>query len=198
VWKSKSLSFDTLVEGGLVSTFGMTAKGVEKLQSDPDGEGPMLVHNHTFFKEALAPGNLEDLTLGFVHYLDLELDKQVTKKINASSDGYIDVKLQDWARRVLTIASTNALVGEQTLKQEPGMIERLWEWERDFQLLSFGLPKWMMKRAHKNREDMIKGFARHIFDKDAKPFVGHKEMLMRRRGMSDFDVGAGNFSLWYA
>lgn len=177
----------------------MTAKGVKELQSDPDGEGPMLVHNHTYFKDALAPGqNLDDLTRGFISYLNLELQKQVTDKINASSDGYIEVKLQHWARTVLTVASTNALVGEKTLKQEPETVGRLWEWERDFQLLSFGLPAWIMRRAHKNREAMIQGFARHVFDKEAMDFVGHKEMLMRRRGMSDRDVGAGNFSLWYA
>ena len=172
--------------------FGVTAKGVQELQTDPDGEGPLLAHNHTYFKEVLAPsGSLELMTHGFIKYLDMELQKEVSNKA-------IEVGLQEWMRTVLTVASTNAFLGPDLLKKEPDSIARLWEWERDYQTLSLGLPAWLMKRAHKNRELMIQGFGRCVFDKNALDFVGHLEVLMRRRGMSDRDIGAGNFSFWSA
>lgn len=192
VWKSKSLSLDALIEDGLVTMFGVTPKGVQQLQSDPDGKGPLLLHNHTYLKESLASGgSLEVLTRGFVDYLDIELQK-------VSNQGTIEVGLQEWVRLVLTVASTNASLGPEILKQEPELITRLWEWERDFQTLTLGLPAWMMKRAHKNRELMIQGFSRHVSDKNALEFLRHLVVLMRRRGMSDRDIGAGNFSFWSA
>jgi hypothetical protein len=193
------LSFDALVEVGLVSMFGVTSDGVKQLQSDPDGVGPLLQHNHTYFKEALAQGgSLEVLTHNFIKHFDIELQTEVVDKINASPNGYIEVPLQYWTRVILTVASTNAFLGEEILKKEPDVIQRLWEWERDYQMLSLGLPAWMMKRAHRNRELMIQSFGRHIFDKNAIGFLGYQEGLMRMRGMSDRDIGAGNFSFWSA
>ncbi|KIM20443.1 hypothetical protein M408DRAFT_30369, partial [Serendipita vermifera MAFF 305830] len=90
VWKAKTLSFDALVEGGLVAMFGVTAKGVQELQSDPDGIGPLLQHNHAYLKEVLGPGgSLEPLTRGYIDYLDIELQKEV-------SGSGIEVKLENW------------------------------------------------------------------------------------------------------
>ncbi|KIM28636.1 hypothetical protein M408DRAFT_16291 [Serendipita vermifera MAFF 305830] len=192
VWKAKTLSFDALVEGGLVAMFGVTAKGVQELQSDPDGLGPLLQHNHAYLKEFLGPGgSLEPLTRGYIKYLDIELQKEV-------SGSGIEVKLENWVRTVLTVASTNALLGPELLKQEPDTITRLWEWERDFQTLSLGLPAWMLKRAHANREITVQNFARHTFDKSAMDIVSRLQDLMRSRGVSERDIGAANFSFWSA
>lgn len=193
------MSFDVLVQGGLVDMFGISPEGVMQLQSDPDGIGPLLEHNHQYLKETLAQGgSLEVLTQKFIKYLDVELQTQVVDKINASSNGFVEVPLQHWIRVILTVASTHAFFGERFLKEEPDVIERLWEWEDDFQTLTLRLPEWMLKRAHKNRKLMLQSFERHIFNENSVPFIGHLEELMRRRGMSNLDIGAANFSFWSA
>jgi hypothetical protein len=193
------MNFDVLVQGALVDMFGISPEGVKQLQSDPDGVGPLLEHNHQYLKEALAQGgSLEALTQNFIKYLDVELQTEVVDKIDASLNGYVEVPLQHWTRMILTVASTHAFLGEKLLKEEPDVIERLWEWEEDYQTLTLGLPEWMLKRAHKNRKLLLQSFERQIFSKDAVPFIGHLEELMRRRGMSDLDIGAANFSFWGA
>jgi hypothetical protein len=193
------MSFDVLVEGGLVDMFGFSREGVKQLATDPDGVGPLLPHNHQYMRDALAQGaSLEVLTEKFIKYFDIELQAEVTDKINASSGGYIEVQLQDWMRRILTVPSTQAFMGEEFLRQEPDVIERLWRWERDFQTLSLGLPEWMLRKAHKNRKLMLQSFERHVFNKNCVGFIGFLEELMKVRGVSNFDIGVANFSFWSA
>lgn len=197
IWRSKSLTFDALIEHALVQMFGVTAEGLQKLKTDPDGEGS-LIGQHTFFKDALAPGdNLNLLTLKFLEYLENEM-KRIEDQISNSADRQITIELQSWTRKLLVMASTNALLGPTLLRKDPDVPSMLWEWEEDFNTFSLGLPHWMMKRAVANREKMIQAFGRHIFDKDALCFVTVQEELMKRRGLSDRDIGAGNFCLWSA
>jgi hypothetical protein len=197
VWRSKSLTFDGLVEQAIVSMFGVTAEGAEKLKTDPDGEGS-LIGQHTFFKDALAPGdNLNLLTQKFVEHLEKEI-RQTKDQILGSTNGQMKIDLQSWTRKLLVVASTNAMLGPTLLQEDPDVISMLWEWEGDYNTFSLGLPNWMMRRAVANREKMMQTFGRHIFDKDALWFVTIQEERMKRRGLSDRDIGAGNFSLWSA
>jgi hypothetical protein len=103
-----------------------------------------------------------------------------------------------WVRVIMGIASTNAMLGPNLLKNEPDVLDRLWQFEKDYFTFTYGLPKWMLSKAYKNRRLMIESFGRNIRDKKALWFVGIREEMMALRGMSDYDVGAGTFSVWAA
>jgi hypothetical protein len=177
--------------------FGVTREGAEKMKTDPDGEGS-LIGQHTFFKDAFAPGdNLNLLAQKFLEYLDKEM-KKTKNQILESVNGQMTIDLQSWTRKTLVVAATNVVLGPTFLQEEPEVISMLWEWEEDQSTFSLGLPNWMMRRAVANREKMMQTFGRHIFDKDALWFVRTQEERMKRRGLSNRDIGAGNFCIWTA
>lgn len=96
------------------------------------------------------------------------------------------------------IASTNAMLGPSLLKNEPDVLTRLWQFEKDYFTFTYGLPKWMISKAHENRRLMIESFGRNVRDPNSLWFVGAREVMMAARGMSDYDIGAGTFSVWAA
>ena len=197
-WRAKSLSFDPVCDWGLSTMFGMSVEGVKQMATDPDGLGPMTENQHTYWRDALAPGEaLNLITQRFMDQLETDLadyDHQVRVA------GSVTAELRDWVRTRLGIQSTNAVAGKALLKKDPQMLHKLAVWDLDFYLLSIGLPKWLLSRANDNLGSMIKAWidvntsgSSEVFD----PMVKRIEM-METRGATEWDKGAANFSLWMA
>jgi hypothetical protein len=90
------------------------------------------------------------------------------------------------------------MLGPNLLKNEPDILDRLWQFEKDYFTFTYGLPKWMISKAHENRRLLVESFGRNVRDEKALQFIGVREDMMAVRSMSDYDMGAANFSLWSA
>jgi hypothetical protein len=195
---NKVLQFEPMVEWGLGRVFSLSDDGVRTLRHDLDGKGDtMLFNQHAFYGNALKEGpELEQLTRGFCHglYKLLDgLDEQV-------GDGAIEVELRDWSRTLLGTAATTALLGPAMLERIcPDLLANIWQFEADLFKFVFGLPRWVIPDAYKNREKIVDAFEEFTKDprnkEGAVPMITSREEIMRRGGMGDRDIGACSFSV---
>jgi hypothetical protein len=189
---NKSIQFEPMVEWALGRIFDLSDNGVRAFRYDLDGKGDMLIFNaHAFYGNALKEGpELEQLTLNFCRELYKLLD-QVDEQVG---DGAIDVGLRDWSRTLLGTASTTALFGPAMLERIcPNILDRLWKFEADYFRFVFGLPRWIVPSAYKNREKLLDAFEEYAKDnrnkQGAASMVPNREVEIRRTAMSDRDVG---------
>jgi hypothetical protein len=198
VWRSKAVSFSPIVEYGLKNMFGVTVDGVEKLHLDPDGEGDMYENQHTYFRDALAPGqNLDAITQRFTHAC-VEDIKQVLQQLKTTPSGEMQVELRAWVRDRVGVSSTLAAMGPRLLEGDPELLDRLQTYEGDFHKFSAGLPKWMMKAANANLDKIIDAFARVGKDPNMLPWLTKRMEMCEVRNMSQRDVAASMWTLWMA
>ena len=195
---NKVLQFEPMVEWGLGRIFSLSDNGVRALRHDLDGKGDtMLFNQHAFYANALKEGpELELLTRGFSHAL-YELLDRFDEQV---SDGAIEVGLRDWSRTLLGTAATTALLGPAMIERIcPDILPNLWQFDTDLFKFVFGLPRWVIPDAYKNREKIIDALEEYTKDprnkEGAVPMITAREDHMRRAGMSNRDIGACNFSV---
>ena len=195
---SKVLQFEPIVEWGLGRIFSLSADGVRAFRHDLDGKGDtMLFNQHAFYSNALKEGpELEQVTRGFYH----ELYKLLDKFDEQLSDGAIEVGLRDWSSTIVGTAATTAILGPAMMERIcPDIIAYLWQFERDIFKFVFGLPRWVVPNAYKNREKIVDAFEE--YSKDPRNMEGAVRMItardehMRRAGMKNRDIGASNLSV---
>jgi hypothetical protein len=188
-----------MVEWGLGALFSLSPDGVRALRHDLDGKGDtMLFNQHAFYGNALKEGpELEQLTRGFCH----ELYKLLDRFAEQVGDGTIEVGLRDWSRTFLGTAATTALLGPAMLERIcPDILPNLWQFDTDLFKFVFGLPRWVISDAHKNREKIVDAFEEYTKDprnkEGAVPMITAREEHMRGAGMNDRDISACTFSVW--
>ena len=196
---NKVLQFEPIVEWALSRVFSLSDDGVHAFCHDVDEKGDtMLFNQHAFYSNALKEGpELERLTQGFCHALYKLLDgfdEQV-------GEGATEVGLRDWSRTLLGTAATTALLGPAMLEHIcPDILPSLWQFDTDLFKFVFGLPRWAIPDAYKNREKIIDAFEEYTKDprnkEGAVPMIIGREKQMRKAGMRDRDIGAGTFSVW--
>ena len=196
---NKVLQFEPMVEWGLGRIFSLSDDGVHALRHDLDGKGDtMLFNQHTFYANALKEGpELEQFTRGFCH----ELYKLLDRLDEQVGDGVIEVELRDWSRTLLGTAATTAMLGPAMLEHIcPDILPSLWQFDADLFKFVFGLPRWVIPDAFKNREKIIDAFEEFTKDprnkEGAVPMITAREEIMRRAGMGGRDMGASTFSVW--
>lgn len=200
VFRNKQdIQFEPLVEWGLKCIFGLSTEGVRALRFDMDGKGDMMLFNqHAFYSNALKEGpELEQLNRNFCRELYKLLD-QFDEQVG---DGATEVTLRDWSRTLLGTAATTALLGPTMLERIcPDILDHLWQFEVDLFKFVFGLPRWAIPSAYKNRDKIIDAFQEYVKDprnkEGAVPMIPDREVHMRISGMSDRDIAACNFSVW--
>lgn len=160
--------------------------------------GDMYENQHTYFRDALAPGpNLALATQAFIDCLVVDV-KDFSEQVKAAPEGKIQVGMMNWVRDRLAIPSTNAFMGPKLLQHDPDVINRLNKWEGDFVTFTLGLPRWMLKAAHDNRDQILNDFAWVGKDPEMLPWIARRIDMMAVRGMSGKDIGASVFTLWMA
>ena len=199
VWKTKALSFDPIVEWGLVAIFGMSPDTVQRMHlDDADGTGSMYVNSHTFFRDHLSPGKpLETITGAFVQHMIKDLEA-VKRAIREAPGGKIQVGLMSWIRQRVGIPSTNALAGEGVVRHDPGILEALSHMDADLFRLSSGLPKWINKDAHDNVQRLTDAFERGMEPETSIYWAQKRMKMMADRDISSRDQFAAVMSLWQA
>ena len=187
-----------MVEWALACVFSLSDDGVRALRHDLDGKGDTMINNqHAFYGNALKEGpELEQLTRGFyrgLYKLLDEFDEQL-------SDGVIEVGLRDWTSTLLGTASTTAVLGPAMIERIcPDILTYVWQFDRDIFKFVFGLPRWVIPDAYKNRERIIDAFEEYSQDprnmEGAVPMITARDEQMRRVGMKVRDIGASIFTV---
>jgi len=196
---SKIIQFEPMVEWGMGCIFSLSDDGIRALSHDLDGKGDtMLSNQHAFYGNALKEGpELEQLTQSFcrgMYKLLDRFDEQV-------GDGAIEVGLRDWSRTILGTAATTALLGPAMLELIcPDILRNLWQFDTDFFKFVFGLPRWVIPDAYKNREKILDAFEEYSKDPrnmdGAVPMITGRDVYMRKAEMNNRDIGASTFSVW--
>ena len=196
---SKALQFEPLVEWGLPRVFTLSDDGVRALRRDMDGKGDTLLSNqHAFYGNALKEGpELEQLTQNFCRELYKLLD-QFDEQV---SDGATEVELRDWSRLFLGTAATTAMLGPAMLERIcPNILDRGWQFERDYFKFVFGLPRWVIPNPYNNREKIIDAFEEYVREprnlEGAVPMISVRGEHMQLAEMKDRDIGACHFAIW--
>lgn len=196
---NKVLQFEPIVEWGIGRVFSVSDDGVRALSHDLDGKGDtMLFNQHSFYANALKEGpELEQLTRSFCDGLYKQLDR-FDEQVG---DGAIEVGLRDWSRTLLGTAATTALLGPAMLERIcPDIGPNLWQFEADLFKFVFGLPRWAIPDAYKNREKIVSAFEEFVKDprnqEGAVPMITVRRDTMQRAGMGNRDIGACTFSVW--
>jgi hypothetical protein len=195
IHRTHTFQFDPIVQWSLHTHFGMSIKATHDIETDPDGKGSMYVNEHGFFRDALAPGaNLTLLTNAFLRFLDDDIANKI-EEVKAAG-GSVTVDLLYWVRHTIGRSSSNAVVGPRLLDQNPDLLNWYCQWQVDFFKFSFGLPRWSIKRAHENRDRILKAFTDHAKDPEALWFVRAREEMMEIRGVTGTDMAALTFAFW--
>ena len=195
VWRSKSLTFESVCEWGLTRLFGMTVHGAKQMHNDPDGRGDMYENQHRFWRDALGPGEeLNLITMRFLEHLEANIDS-FEKALPKDNSG-IEASLLPWTRDRIGVSATNAIAGPNLLKIDPKIMEKLTQWESEFFLLALGLPRWALKGPRDNLDDMINSWITLGLNPDMLPPLIERTQMVKAREASDWDVAAANLSLW--
>ncbi|KAK0459099.1 cytochrome P450 [Desarmillaria tabescens] len=201
VYRAKSLSFNNLILWGLGAVFNISQEGRNAIAYEPDHSSSLLENSHGFFRDALKEGSaLNHFTTSFLDCLRLELAKEDVK-INASQEG-MKIHLRDWARTILGTASTIAMMGPQILEEEPNLLKYNWQFDLDQVSFTLGLPRFLIRRQHANREKLIHAFEKVYKDRDTKLqdaiwwIPGRQRMLVEAGMTSDYDIGASTLPVW--
>lgn len=199
IWKAKAVNFDPIVEWGMHTIFGMSSDGIERSHlDDAQGTGDMFEQAHGFMRDALAPGEPLDLiTNKFIRYVtkDIEITKQA---IRSATGGRVHVSLLSWLRDRIGIPSTNAVVGENVLRADPGILEALMRMDSDMPRLSSGLPHWLVKDAVDNVKRLNDTFERELDKENVLYWMKQRMDLMAARGISHRDQTTASMAIWQA
>lgn len=145
---------------------------------------------------------MNEFITSFLHCLGTELAKEDTK-IYASSKG-IEVQLQDWMRTILGTASTVVMMGSHILEEEPNLLAHFHQFTLDLLIFVVGLPRFLSRQQHENRDRLIGAFIRVYQDREIKQqgsiwWITALQQKMVEAGMTcDYDIGAGICSNWFA
>jgi len=158
----------------------------------------MLFNQHAFYGNALKEGpELEQLIQSFCR----EMYKLLDRFDEQVGDGAIEMGLRDWSRTLLGTAATTAFLVPAMLELIcPDILSNLQQFDTDLFKFEFGLPRWVITDAYKNREKIVDAFRGYTKDprnkEGAVPMITGREEYMRRAGMNYQDIGASTSSLW--
>jgi hypothetical protein len=137
---------------------------------------------------------VNQLTNGFIAHFISELNKE-------PKGHSFTVPLWDYIKKVMFVASTTALAGQEIFKVNPDLIKTYWEYDESFLLIALGLPKLIYPKGRARRDRMLESAERWLEsayakfderDKDSEwePLFGSAYM---RNMLADIkNVGVGN------
>ncbi len=188
---------------GLETVFGMTKHGLERLSYQPDGPGSSFEETqHPFYHSAMTEGHaLEEFTTKFLQCLTPEIqqfDRELTQR-----GGSLTVNLREWIRTIVGTAATVTMMGKEFLDDQPDILDRLWRFDTDFFRFATGLPKFLLRKEHANRDVIIAAFERTYKHRETlRPnqmwWVTEREQLMADGGMSVHDLSIITSGVWFA
>lgn len=159
VMRHKHMSMDNLIETFSQRIFGTSAETIERFKA---GGGVHTIMS-TAQKAALKGPHLADMNLKASGYYADALNDICKCKRTRKDDELHVPNVYLWLRRHGTMATAEALYGRTNpLRQDPSLIDTLWEFEENLHYLIPGfMPKLFARTAYRNRTKLQAAFAKY-------------------------------------
>ncbi|KAI1175950.1 cytochrome P450 [Nemania sp. FL0916] len=151
--QNKSFAFQPIQAKFSVKLCGASKDAFRILQKDMNQETGEYGTIYTAMHRALNPGE-------FLNKMSTESTARICDSINNIQSG-ASIKLDEWLRHQVTLATTHAVYGPHNPFQDPNVEKAFWAFERAIPSLIF-LPKWMTHQGYQNRKIIADAFLRYF------------------------------------
>lgn len=126
--------------------------------------------------------------------------------------GWASVNLYEWLKEHVFTASTTAFLGSRVLEMNPSFARDFWAFDENMLKILYGLPRFLARRGHQARDDLMDGASRWLEDanshgdidivEDWDPYFGsrfirEREKLNQRSGLCRRSRAAINIGLLF-
>ncbi|KAH6856479.1 cytochrome P450 [Chaetomium sp. MPI-CAGE-AT-0009] len=196
--RHKNLTFDVLGMEFAQRVFGLSDLAMSKLWGpDRDIETSAAGVTMQRIKGAMQGQHLYRMNVTALDYIANDLNKM-------DSDGLKIQNLYQWLQYFMTVATSEGLYGKNNpIRQDPSLIDALWEFEGNIQPLFLGiLPKLIARKAYVNREKVMSALVPwYMSRKDEAPDVAEVLKVrcntVREFGFPDEEVGRLEMALLF-
>ncbi|EMT67639.1 cytochrome P450 [Fusarium oxysporum II5] len=133
----------------------------------------------------------------------LELDSVMQQGSSFTTGKSSEHDMLKWTSDIIVKASTKSFFGNALFENSPGLVDDFRRFNRQTWKLLYKYPRFLSRTAYDSRDSAIDGLERYFKmpqdqRRDAAPFVIKAEDEMRRHGISDRDIAAVLFKLYWA
>ncbi|KAJ4049234.1 hypothetical protein NW756_006460 [Fusarium oxysporum] len=133
----------------------------------------------------------------------LELDSVMQQESPFTTGRSSEHDMLKWTSDIIVKASTKSFFGNALFENSPGLVDDFRRFNRQTWKLLYKYPRFLSRTAYDSRDSAIDGLERYFKmsqdqRRDAAPFVIKAEDEMRKHGISDRDIAAVLFKLYWA
>lgn len=88
---------------------------------------------------------------------------------------WVTVNFYEWFKGHMFTASTTAVMGTTVLEMNPNLARDFWVFDENFLKLVYGLPRFLARRGHEARENLIDGATRWLEEAKSKGDINSTE-----------------------
>ncbi|TVY91823.1 Lanosterol 14-alpha demethylase [Lachnellula willkommii] len=186
--RSKDLSYDPFIQDSSEKLFALADPSTMKIFRAPGTLGkPALMDE--FNKE------MHGSMLGeHLHKMNRVALLDIAASVNAIGEGFEAKSLYRWVRSVMTIATTDSLLGSHNpIKADPTLVDLLWDYEGGVTPLLMGIPKYWAPKGYEGRAAvqaaLIKYYeAKYDLEPDVAEMTKMRAKVFRKYGITDAEV----------